>query len=537
MKRLKRLAIGIGSWPPRAALWAFTLLFCAWVLLDIFVVHASAGLSRPTYDAMVRLRAWTAPPDPRVLIVDIDEASLQHMAPAFGRWPWPRDTLATVATYLEQQGVAAIVWDVAFSDADRVSPGGDAAFDAAAAASPHSIFPVIRLPAQADAQSHVHRDALPGLWATPGQGTHAVAMVPPVFASVARAPLGYNNVPTDPDGVVRRYRLFERLPDGGVLNSVVAATLRVVDPGAWDRALAEVGRAPVTGTLVDWRGRSHGYPRIPFADLFDSAERGRAPPVDLRGRIVVVGSTAPSLHDIHPTPLSGSAPGIDTLATAIDNALHARELHEIPLAVQAVLAVLTCLGLAVLARRRSVATLRPLLVGVPLSLLAVSYLSLLGTGWFIDLHLAAGFALVYLVVLREWGTLQRFYWFGRVEAGSTPVAVWAWHRDRPWNPAAQERLMEALQRFAPALRIVGNDGYAAAHAPHWPELVCDLALAGPAPAIEAARTALAPLVRDLHVLAADPIVLPADTSPTDLGTACLREWAGLRSMRAQGAPA
>jgi CHASE2 domain-containing sensor protein len=531
MQRLKRLVIGIGSLPPRAALWGFTLVFCAWVLLDIFVLHASAGLSRPTYDAMVRLRAWSAPADPRLLIVDIDEPSLQRMAPAFGRWPWPRDTLATVATYLEQQGAAAIVWDIAFADADRVSPGGDAAFDAAAAASPHSVFPVIRLPAQADAQSQVRRDALPGLWARPGQGTHAVAMVPPVFASMARASLGFNNVPTDPDGVVRRYRLFETLPDGGVLASLAAATLRVVDPPRWERAVAQA-RPGAAGALVDWRSRDRVYPRVAFADVFDSADRGRPPPVDLRGRILLVGSTAASLHDIHPTPLAGAAPGIETLATAIDNALHARELRELPLAVQAVVAVLTCVVLAWVAHRRSIATLQPLLLVVPLSLLAVSYLSLLGSGWFIDLHLAASFALLYLGIVRGWRTLQRFYWFGQPVARTAPVALWAWHRQRPWDSAAQERLMLALRRHAPALRIVGNDAYATTYAPHWPELARDLALAGPVDAVESARTALAPAVRDLHVIASDPVVLPAGASPAELSTVCLREWTGLRLQRA-----
>ena len=50
-----------------------------------------------------RARFRTPVPDPRVVIVDIDEASLARMSPEFGRWPWPRDTLATVLAHIERQ--------------------------------------------------------------------------------------------------------------------------------------------------------------------------------------------------------------------------------------------------------------------------------------------------------------------------------------------------------------------------------------------------------------------------------------------------
>ena len=65
------------------------------------------------------------------------------------------------------------------------------------------------------------------------------------------------------------------------------------------------------------------------------------------------GATAPSLHDIHPTPLSPLAPGVDSLATVIDNALNDRQLMELPRAFQAGVAFVLCLALAGLAQRKS----------------------------------------------------------------------------------------------------------------------------------------------------------------------------------------
>ena len=223
-ERLQRVHAAWARWagalPARRVIWGLALLFCLWVLLDVLVLQFTSGLAPASFDAMVRARMVVAAPDPRIVVVDIDEPSLKRMAAEFGRWPWPRDTLATVLDYLEQQQPAAIVWDIVFSDADRLSPGGDAAFNAAAARSRHSHFPVARLPASSDGQSQITRAELPGLWVpgAPGHGA-TVAVIPPALPAVAAARLGFNNGYVDADGVLRRYRAFDSLPDGGSIQS------------------------------------------------------------------------------------------------------------------------------------------------------------------------------------------------------------------------------------------------------------------------------------------------------------------------------
>ena len=112
----------LGGLSPRHVTWSLMLVFSLWVVVDVLLLKLTSGLANSTFDAMVRQRLVAAAPDPRILIVDIDEASLLAMSREFGRWPWPRDTLATVLDFLEQQQPAAIVWDIVFSDADR--PGG-----------------------------------------------------------------------------------------------------------------------------------------------------------------------------------------------------------------------------------------------------------------------------------------------------------------------------------------------------------------------------------------------------------------------------
>ena len=75
------------------------------------------------YDARLTLAPRRAP-DPQVAIVDIDEASLERV----GRWPWPRDTMAQLATALFDRHQARLVaFDVLFPEADL--SGNAAALD------------------------------------------------------------------------------------------------------------------------------------------------------------------------------------------------------------------------------------------------------------------------------------------------------------------------------------------------------------------------------------------------------------------------
>ena len=86
--------------------------------LLLALLHATGWLHMPalqrlddrTYD--LNLRA-TMPrtQDPRIVVIDIDERSLQ----AIGHWPWRRDLLAQLAhELLQRQQVAVLGFDVLF---------------------------------------------------------------------------------------------------------------------------------------------------------------------------------------------------------------------------------------------------------------------------------------------------------------------------------------------------------------------------------------------------------------------------------------
>ena len=526
---LDRLTLRLGVLPARRVTWFLVALFSIWVLLDVLVVQYTGGMARSSFDAMVRARVVVAEPDPRIVIVDIDEASLARMGKEFGRWPWPRDTLATVLEHVEKQQPAAIVWDIIFSDADRLSPGGDAAFNSAVARSKHSYFSVVRLPPANDAVSQLTRKELPGLWVTSpsaAPSTLTVALIAPVLPAVAAARLGYNNGYPDSDGILRRYRLHETLADGSQIQSMAASVASHLNP-------AFQSKPGNPDALIAWRKAPNAYPRINFADVFAQAEGGKPLAVvpSFAGKVVLIGATAPSLHDIHPTPLSPLQAGVESLATVIDNAINQRVLHELPRWLQAALAIALCVGIAIFAQVKSIGALAPALFVLPTALMGLGYISLNGAPVFLDLHLAAGLALLFLALLRFWDGCRQQYWRAWPSMTSDqPLTLWSVKSQAPWFGVRLDRLLDTLEQHAPSVRLILPDiGVAWPGKLRWPEHACQVSLVGPHTEVLAVKAAVEASLGIFLARTGELIALPAAADRNRLAQASLASWAALQT--------
>ena len=114
------------------------------------------------------------------------------------------------------------------------------------------------------------------------------------------------------DGVIRRYDSYV-----GRLPSIAAATTQRL-----------TGRRPRPGErrLIDFPGGAGTIPTVSFVDVL----RGRVPARALRGKIVVVGASAPSLQDLHRTAAGSDVSGPEIQAAAIATALHGNPLRDAP---------------------------------------------------------------------------------------------------------------------------------------------------------------------------------------------------------------
>lgn len=296
-------------------------MFSVLVVVDTAYLHFTADMKQAAFDAILRYRLVVPKPDKDIVIVDINEASLAAMAKEYGRWPWPRQVLGEFVEQIEKQHPQAIVFDILFSDPDVYNADSDAYFDAAIAATDNTFFPMLRLDPADDALSQIKPGMIPGVVALNqnAQRDATVAVVLPFFKSALDGGrLGLHNIYPDGDSIARQYIVY-RDDYGWKIPSLplrIAQQLKFRQPAA-------------TSVLLNWRGKPFTYHSVSFGDVYTdltSKNKKRAPD-EFSGKIVIIGSTAPSLFDIKATPLTPMQPGVEILATAIDNFKHDDYLH------------------------------------------------------------------------------------------------------------------------------------------------------------------------------------------------------------------
>ncbi len=292
-------------------------LFTLLILLDAGVLHVGENMRDKAFDFMVKHRVFQPKADPDIVIVDINEASLAAFAKEYGRWPWPRQVLGEFVENIQAQNPKAIVFDIVFSDADIYNADSDAYFNDVIAASDNTFFPILRLDTSEDHNSQLKFSQIPGLSASlEGNKDATLAAVLPHFDAALKAGrLGTHNVYPDADGIVREYRIFHddygwRLP-------------------SLPLAIAQFSGAKNTQNLpkdmlINWRGKPFTYSYATFSDVFtDLASKTKVrPPHEFTNKIVIIGSTAAGLFDLKATAMDKQFPGVEILATAIDNTKH-----------------------------------------------------------------------------------------------------------------------------------------------------------------------------------------------------------------------
>ncbi len=320
LQRLKtwftRTAFGLGRKLQGNFFLYLAALFTLLVLLDAATLNRIGGMRQANYDLMMGLRFNVPKPADDIVIIDIDERSLATLAADYGRWPWPRNVLAEFVEQVQRQHPEAVVLDVVMSDADILNPDADAYFNDVLTASNNVYMPMVRLDPAIDDQSQLKFAQVPGasvLDATASEASTVALILPPFTGAQQPGHLGINNIYPDSDGVSRRYPV-RLIDDGWVLPALPLVVAQASGKGA----------AAPDSILINWRGtrkKPRAYPSVSFSDVFldMQLEKPTRPADEFAGKIVIIGSTAAALGDVKGTPIGATFPGVEILATAIDN--------------------------------------------------------------------------------------------------------------------------------------------------------------------------------------------------------------------------
>lgn len=300
-----------------------------------------------TFDTFQRFdpRVKTVRP---VTIVDIDEKSLAKL----GQFPWPRTRIADFVANLTRLGAVAIGFDIMFAEPDRLNP--DVAADTFRNLDEETRVKLRALPSNdqifADAMRHsrvvLGETGLPEILSEldktlPVTGLATLGEDPQRFIyefpgllrntpvlETAASGRGLLTINPERDGIVRRVPMIMKV-QGVIMPSLSFDMLRVVTGSS--TIVIKTDKAGIKGLAVggfqiptDLNGQLwvHFARRDPSiyvsaAEVFE----GSIPPEKIKGKLVLIGTSAAGLNDIKTTPVDPAMPGVEIHAQVLESAL------------------------------------------------------------------------------------------------------------------------------------------------------------------------------------------------------------------------
>ena len=273
------------------------------------------------------ITSWAGPgtASGKIVLVAIDEESLS----GFGRWPWSRELVGRLVHGILDHGSSEVVLDMMFPQNEGAS---DDALANTLRGKPIAGGYTMRFDTAASGRV-CETPALPLAVAGPDTSQraaffHAAGVIcgAPIIddAAVAR---GFLNAAPDHDGVMRRVPLI--IESGGrYYPSLALAALRLFRPGGSLELVTDGGGArlmrvgsqmiPVEGPSLlrmRFRGGARTFSRVSASDVL----AGRITDDLMRGKIAIVGGTAPGIENPVVTPVAPLFPGLEVQATTLDN--------------------------------------------------------------------------------------------------------------------------------------------------------------------------------------------------------------------------
>lgn len=377
--------------------------------------------------------------DDRIVIVDIDEKSLSKV----GQWPWSRNKVAKLVDNLFERQAALIAFDIVFAEADYSSGLGQLNQLARTEFKDQPAFAerVRQLEPSLNydgvfAKSLKGRPVVMGYYLSNDLDARASGVLPvPVLTKAdtmgrqvtatlwtgyganievlaSAAPLaGHFNPVIDTDGVVRAlpllaeykgeyyeslslavFRLLTDMPSVSVAFSSESYLSR--NKQGLDRVILKQGEKtlgiPVDDrvtTLVPYRGKGGknggSYQYVSAVDVLE-----KVLPIDsLKGKIILVGTTAPGLLDLRVTPVSETYPGVETHANLISGLLDGQIRVKPDFSVGYDVAMLLFAGLVLAIGLPLLSAVRAVLLSLIVvgSLIATNFALYFSVGWVLPL--------------------------------------------------------------------------------------------------------------------------------------------------------
>jgi diguanylate cyclase (GGDEF)-like protein len=252
-----------------------------------------------------------------IAVIDINKESLQ----AIGSWPWPLSYHGQMLDILNKWEAKAVILDFIFQEQAR--PEEETALQQALSKTPQDYLPV-QLESKTGKKFWIHGMAVV---LEPDDEKKRWQHSLPGLEEQAKA-LGHNNAIPDADGVMRRIQPYLSYAGESYFYLPLKAGYDALGKEIKNGYDLEIPLDNHGLLMVNWSGRwQETFQHFSYSDIVRSAQaiaKGQTPMVDpqkLKGKICIIGVSAPDTGDQHVTPLESAYPDLGVQANVLNSVL------------------------------------------------------------------------------------------------------------------------------------------------------------------------------------------------------------------------
>lgn len=316
-----------------------TATLLATLLLQSWGVFSRIELT--SFDHRVELFRSDREINENVVVVLIDDASLQELNQDYGRWPWPRAAYAELLEFFTFAGAQGVAFDILFSEQQdaELNDGNDQQLVTATLEAGNVVHAMQLLRSKQASQIRALPEEFRYLFGLKTE--HFVgpeynsSLLPFEFLYLVSQRVGFVEIVPDRDGIYRRVRLFNRHEDGTVLPSLASALVlplfgadNTISSGLQEAQLG-TSQVPLDGQgnyLINPYGQVE---TVSMAQVIrsirqlkaDNSENLELDPARFNGKLVLLGASAIGLLDVKATALAATEAGVFLHAYTVSNLL------------------------------------------------------------------------------------------------------------------------------------------------------------------------------------------------------------------------
>ncbi|HSA07380.1 MAG TPA: diguanylate cyclase [Candidatus Gastranaerophilales bacterium] len=308
-----------------------------------------------TYDLRATMAAKSRVINPNIVIVSIDDDSLEILQDELGRWPWSREVYSETIHYLEKENVDSVAFDLMFVGNQKGFEDKDLEL-AKTIGKYDNVYTSMNFDYREDNDKAPElpekfkinlENKSKNIDFSEFSFTYCRLILDEIIEATQN--VGFINFMRDPiDKISRRSPTFFKYKDDYypyLALKVATDYIKRQEKLKIDKYVINEKNELIIGNrsfpldengsiIINWYGSHYTYNYIPFWKVYKSAlslKKGEPPLIAknfFKDKIAFLGVTAVSLYDIKSTPLSSIYPGVEIQATVLNNILDNKSIQR-----------------------------------------------------------------------------------------------------------------------------------------------------------------------------------------------------------------